>query len=204
MLHRVALRRFMALFVLLAFLSAQLVAVPAQAFFFGGVTIKDEKEMGHKFDVMIRANMPIVEDPEVSQYVNQIVDRLVKKIPPQPFNFKAAVILHNSLNAFAIPGGYVYVFTGLIMNMDKEEELAGVLAHELAHVTQHHVASRLERAQFVTLGSLLLAIAGVAVGGSSGGAGACPAQRHGCGGHCPRGHAHCLGNLRVHQRQPYG
>ena len=170
MLHRVALRRVMALFVLLAFLSAQLVAVPAQAFFFGGVTIKDEKEMGHKFDVMIRANMPIVEDPEVSQYVNQIVDRLVKKIPPQPFNFKAAVILHNSLNAFAIPGGYVYVFTGLIMNMDKEEELAGVLAHELAHVTQHHVASRLERAQFVTLGSLLLAIAGVAVGGSSGGA----------------------------------
>ena len=146
MLHRVALRRFMALFVLLAFLSAQLVAVPAQAFFFGGVTIKDEKEMGHKFDVMIRANMPIVEDPEVSQYVNQIVDRLVKKIPPQPFNFKAAVILHNSLNAFAIPGGYVYVFTGLIMNMEKEEELAGVLAHELAHVTQHHVASRLERA----------------------------------------------------------
>jgi hypothetical protein len=52
----------MALFVLLAFLSAQLVAVPGPGFFFGGVTIKDEKEMGHKFDVMIRANMPIVED----------------------------------------------------------------------------------------------------------------------------------------------
>ena len=114
----------MALFVLLAFLSAQLVAVPAQAFFFGGVTIKDEKEMGHKFDVMIRANMPIVEDPEVSQYVNQIVDRLVKKIPPQPFNFKAAVILHNSLNAFAIPGGYVYVFTGLIMEIYLDRHLS--------------------------------------------------------------------------------
>jgi len=170
MLHRIALRRFMALFVLLVFLSAQLVAVPAQAFFFGGVTIKDEKEMGHKFDVMVRSNMPVVEDPEVSQYVNRIVQRLIKVIPPQPFTFKASVILHNSLNAFAVPGGYVYVFTGLIMNMDKEEELAGVLAHELAHVTQHHVASRLERAQFVTLGSLLLAIAGVAVGGSGGGA----------------------------------
>ena len=170
MLHRVAPRRVVALFVLLAFLSAQLVAVPAQAFFFGGVTIKDEKEMGHKFDVMIRSNMPIVEDPEVSLYVSQIVERLVKKIPPQPFSFNAAVVLHNSLNAFAVPGGYVYVFTGLIMNMDKEEELAGVLAHELAHVTQHHVATRLERAQFVTLGSLLLAIAGVAVGGSGGGA----------------------------------
>jgi predicted Zn-dependent protease len=170
MLHRSAVRRVMALLVLLLFLTAQLVAVPAQAFFFGGVTIKDEKEMGHKFDVMVRSNMGIVEDPEVSLYVNQIVDRLVKTLPPQPFNFKAAVILHNALNAFAVPGGYVYVFTGLIMNLEKEEDLAGVLAHELAHVTQHHVASRLERAQFVTLGSLLLAIAGVAVGGSSGGA----------------------------------
>ena len=170
MLHRIAVRRVLALLVLLLFLAAQLVAVPAQAFFFGGVTIKDEKEMGHKFDVMIRSNMGIVEDPEVSLYVNQIVERLVKTLPPQPFNFKAAVILHNALNAFAIPGGYVYVFTGLIMNLEKEEDLAGVLAHELAHVTQHHVASRLERAQFVTLGSLLLAIAGVAVGGSSGGA----------------------------------
>ena len=170
MLHRIAVRRIMALLVMLLFLAAQLVAVPAQAFFFGGVTIKDEKEMGHKFDVMVRSNMGIVEDPEVSLYVNQIVDRLVKTLPPQPFNFKAAVILHNALNAFAVPGGYVYVFTGLIMNLEKEEDLAGVLAHELAHVTQHHVASRLERAQFVTLGSLLLAIAGVAVGGSSGGA----------------------------------
>ena len=170
MLHRIAVRRVLALLVMLLFLAAQLVAVPAQAFFFGGVTIKDEKEMGHKFDVMIRSNMGIVEDPEVSLYVNQIVERLVKTLPPQPFNFKAAVILHNSLNAFAVPGGYVYVFTGLIMNLDKEEDLAGVLAHELAHVTQHHVASRLERAQFVTIGSLLLAIAGVAVGGSSGGA----------------------------------
>jgi len=170
MLHRIAVRRVTALLVLLVFLTAQLVAVPAQAFFFGGVTIKDEKEMGHKFDVMIRSNMGVIEDPEVSQYVNYIVQRLVKVAPPQPFTFKATVVLHNSLNAFAVPGGYVYVFTGLIMNLDREEELAGVLAHELAHVTQHHVATRLERAQFVTVGSLLLAIAGVAAGGSGGGA----------------------------------
>ena len=170
MLHYCAPRRWTALIVLLAFLLPQICPAPAQAFFFGGVTIKDEKEMGEKFDVMVRSNLPIIEDPEVKQYVDYMLARLVKAIPPQPFTFKATTILHNSLNAFAVPGGYVYVFTGLIMNLDKEEELAGVLAHELAHVTQHHVASRLERAQFVTIGSLLLAIAGVAVGGSSGGA----------------------------------
>ncbi|MBE6441982.1 MAG: hypothetical protein E7022_06570 [Desulfovibrio desulfuricans] len=165
------LRRVAALLLLPLFLAAQLVAPPAaRAFLFGGVTIKDEKEMGRKFDVMIRSNMGIVDDPEVRQYVTRILQRLVKAAPPQPFEFKAAVILHNSLNAFAVPGGYVYVFTGLIMNLNREEELAGVLAHELAHVTQRHVASRLERAQYVTLGSLLLAIAGVAAGGSGGGA----------------------------------
>ena len=170
MLHYSAPRRWTALIVLLAFLLPQICPAPAQAFFFGGVTIKDEKEMGEKFDVMVRSNLPIIEDPEVKQYVDYMLARLVKAIPPQPFTFKATTILHNSLNAFAVPGGYVYVFTGLIMNLDKEEELAGVLAHELAHVTQRHVASRLQKAQIVTLGSLLLAVAGVAAGGAGGGA----------------------------------
>ena len=170
MLHYCAPRRWTALIVLLAFLLPQICPAPAQAFFFGGVTIKDEQEMGEKFDVMVRSNLPIIEDPEVKQYVDYMLARLVKAIPPQPFTFKATTILHNSLNAFAVPGGYVYVFTGLIMNLDKEEELAGVLAHELAHVTQRHVASRLQKAQFVTLGSLLLAVAGVAAGGAGGGA----------------------------------
>jgi predicted Zn-dependent protease len=170
MLHYCAPRRWTALIVLLAFLLPQICPAPAQAFFFGGVTIKDEKEMGEKFDVMVRSNLPIIEDPEVKQYVDYMLARLVKAIPPQPFTFKATTILHNSLNAFAVPGGYVYVFTGLIMNLDKEEELAGVLAHELAHVTQRHVASRLQKAQFVTLGSLLLAVADVAAGGAGGGA----------------------------------
>ncbi|MBO5491014.1 MAG: hypothetical protein J5960_06280, partial [Desulfovibrio sp.] len=88
------LRRVAALLLLPLFLAAQLVAPPAaRAFLFGGVTIKDEKEMGRKFDVMIRSNMGIVDDPEVRQYVTRILQRLVKAAPPQPFEFKAAVIL---------------------------------------------------------------------------------------------------------------
>lgn len=144
----------------------------AQAFFFGGVSLKDEKEMGRKFNTMLRSHLPMVDDPEVSLYVADILRRLVKAIPPQPFEFRSSVILHNALNAFAIPGGYVYVFTGLIMNMDNEAELAGVLAHELAHVTQRHVASRMERAQYLTIGSLLVAVAGIALGGPAGAAAA--------------------------------
>lgn len=140
----------------------------AKAFFFGGVSLKDEKEMGRKFDVAVRSHMPMIEDPEIRQYVADLLNRLVRSTSPQPFEFKSSVVLHNALNAFAVPGGYVFVFTGLIMNLDNEAELAGVLAHELAHVTQRHVASRLERAQYLTLGALLAAVAGIAIGGPAG------------------------------------
>ena len=142
----------------------------AQAFYFGGVTLKDEKEMGRKFDVLVRSSLPMVQDPEISDYVKGLVARISKAIPPQPFAFQTGVILHNAMNAFAVPGGYVYVFTGLLMHFESEAQVAGVLCHELAHVTQRHVASRLERAQIVTLGSLLLAVAGIAAGGGAGGA----------------------------------
>jgi len=144
---------------------------PAHAsFFFGGVGIKDEMEMGRKFDMLVRSQMPIIDDPEVSIYVRSIVDKLLAVLPPQPFKYTTGIIRHNTLNAFAVPGGYVYVFSGLIMNFDTESELAGVLAHELAHVTQRHVASRIERGRLLTLGALLVAVAGVALGGDAGGA----------------------------------
>ncbi|MBQ9453166.1 MAG: M48 family metalloprotease [Desulfovibrio sp.] len=171
MLSHTGIHRICALLLLPLFLLAQFLApCTARAFLFGGVSIKDEKEMGRKFDLALRSNMGIVDDPEVHQYITYILQRIVKATSPQPFEFKASVVLHNALNAFAVPGGFVYVFTGLVMHLNKEEELAGVLAHELAHVTQRHVASRLERAQFLTLGTLLLAIAGVAAGGAGGGA----------------------------------
>lgn len=151
--------------------SLQLLLSPAHAFLgMGSFGIKDEKELGRKFEVLVRSQLPLVEDPEVTQYIKSIVTRLSKGIPPQPFDFTSGVILHNSLNAFAVPGGHVFVFTGLIMNMDNEAELAGVLAHEMAHVTQRHVASRIERGKMMTIGSLLLAIAGIAAGGAGGAA----------------------------------
>lgn len=159
-----------------ALLPGLLVAFPLQesanAFFFGGVSLKDEKEMGRKFNTLLRSHLPMVEDPEVKEYVTDVLRRLIGAIPPQPFEFQASVILHNALNAFVVPGGYLYVFTGLIMNMENEAQMAGVLAHELAHVTQRHVASRMERAQYLTLGSLLVAVAGIALGGPAGAAAA--------------------------------
>lgn len=140
----------------------------AQAALFGGVGIKDEKEMGRKFEVMVRSRLPLVEDPEVTHYVQSVVDKLAGGMPPQPFPFRAGVVRHNALNAFAVPGGNVFVFTGLLMELDSEAGLAGIMAHEMAHVTQRHIASRIEKAQYVTLGSLLVAVAGAVLGGGAG------------------------------------
>ena len=150
-------------------LALPLSAVPAGAIFpFGKFGIKDEQELGRQFDVLVRSRLPLVEDPEVKLYVKSVVDRLAAALPPQPFPFTTNVLLNNSVNAFAVPGGYVFVHTGLIMEMEHESELAGVLAHELAHVTQRHVATRIERAQVTSLLSLAGALAGAFLGGGSG------------------------------------
>ena len=151
---------------MLVFLVFLQTAVPADASLFGSFGIRDELEMGRKFDILVRSRMPLVEDPEVKRYVQSVVDRLADVIPPQPFTFRANVLLHNSLNAFAVPGGSVFVHTGLIMQLEHESELAGVLGHELAHVTQRHIATRIERAQKVSVGSLLGALGGLFLGGA--------------------------------------
>lgn len=68
------------------------------------------------------------------------------------------------MNAFAAPGGYLYVFTGMILNVEDESELAGVLAHELAHISQRHIARHMERAKLINIGSMLGVLAGALLG----------------------------------------
>jgi predicted Zn-dependent protease len=109
--------------------------------------------------------MPLVQDPEVVDYVADIVAKLTKGIPPQPYPFTTSVIRHNALNAFACPGGYIFVHTGLILAVRHESELAAVIAHELAHISQRHIGRRIEQSQIVGLLSLLGALAGAFIGG---------------------------------------
>ncbi|WP_457572125.1 beta-barrel assembly-enhancing protease [Desulfovulcanus sp.] len=132
--------------------------------FLGEFTIKDEAKLGQKFKKLIRARFPIIEDPEVKDYVQKIVRRIEKNMPPQPFPISIDVVNNNNMNAFATVAGYVVVFSGMIFGVDDESELAAVLAHELAHISQRHVAKNLERSQLIGLGALLGVLAGVFVG----------------------------------------
>ncbi|MDR1359527.1 MAG: M48 family metalloprotease [Deltaproteobacteria bacterium] len=161
--------RPLVLFLLICFL-AQSAFFPARAAIFGEFTLKDELELGRKFNILIRTRMPLVQDPEVVDYITEIVARLAKNIPPQPYPFTTSVIRHNALNAFACPGGYIFVHTGLILAMRHESELAAVIAHELAHISQRHIGRRIEQSQIVGLLSLLGALAGAFIGGEGGAA----------------------------------
>lgn len=137
----------------------------------GEFTIRDEVELGRKFNLMIRSSMPMIEDSEVTGYVRDLVDRIAQGMPPQPFELRSAVIRNSALNAFATAGGYVYVFSGLILNAEHEAELAGVVAHELAHVSQRHIAQSIEKSRLVGIGTLAGLLAGAFLGSKSGDAG---------------------------------
>ncbi|MDL2290800.1 M48 family metalloprotease [Desulfovibrio sp. OttesenSCG-928-F20] len=146
--------------------------VPARALAWGEFTLKEEKELGQKFNLFVRSRLPLVQDVEIVDYVESIVRRLTRATPPQLFPFSASVIRHNAVNAFACPGGYIFVHTGLILAMDNESEVAGVIAHEMAHVTQRHIASRIESSQYISILSLLGALAGAFLGGGGQGSAA--------------------------------
>lgn len=143
---------------------------PAQAGpLFGEFTVKDEIELGKKFDDMARKHLALVDDPEITEYVRSLVNRVAAHIPQQPFPITTTVVSNQAINAFAVPGGYVYVFTGLILNFDHESQVAGVIGHELAHVTQRHVADRMEKMQVVNIASMLGMLGGVFLGAMGGG-----------------------------------
>ena len=99
-----------------------------------------ERKIGEMIVRQIRASGAFLEDPEVNAYLNEIGHRLVAAIPESRQDFEFFAMADPTVNAFALPGGYVGVNTGLILLTQSESELASVLAHEITHVTQRHMA----------------------------------------------------------------
>jgi predicted Zn-dependent protease len=109
------------------------------------LTVQEEKKLGYEVQRQVRDQMQLVRDPVVVNYVRGIGQELVRASRPSPFEFRFYVIEDEEINAFAIPGGAVYVNTGLITKAANAAELAGVLAHEIGHVTSRHVAHMYRR-----------------------------------------------------------
>ena len=100
--------------------------------------LQGEAKLGDRFARRVRKQLPMVEDDEVVNYVRQIGDKIAAVAGRDEFEYEFFVIMDDSLNAFALPGGKIFVNAGAIMNTDSEAELAGLLAHEVAHSVLSH------------------------------------------------------------------
>jgi len=114
-----------------------------------------EIKMGKQYADEIEKSTKLITDPVVVEYINRIGQNIVKNSDCKvPFTIK--VIDTDEINAMALPGGFFYVNSGLILAADEEAELAGVMAHETAHVCAHHAAREMTRMNYVQLGSIPL------------------------------------------------
>ena len=118
-------------------------------------SLEDDIQMGREYATAIEAAVLQVDDPIVTEYVNRIGQRLVANSDAKmPFTIK--VIDSEEINAFALPGGFLFVNSGLILAAQDEAELAGVMAHEIAHVAARHATRQRTRSQMFTLASIPL------------------------------------------------
>jgi predicted Zn-dependent protease len=107
--------------------------------------------MGRAYAAEVEKSTKLITDPVITEYVNRIGQNIVKNSDCKvPFTIK--VIDSDEINAFALPGGFFYVNSGLILNADEEAELAGVMAHETAHVCAHHAMREMTRLNYAQIG----------------------------------------------------
>lgn len=129
-----------------------------------GLTVKEEEKMARSFLNVIYEHYEIIEDPAVVNYVNKVGNRIVAGLKEPLFHYRFFVINTHIYNAFAIPAGYIFINSGLLMAMDNEDELAGILGHEIAHVNARHISQRIEKSKKIGWASMAGMAAGVLLG----------------------------------------
>ncbi len=134
---------------------------PLQA---SAMSIGEERKIGEKLLYSVRAELRILDDPDISQYINDLGQQVVTVAGTQYFDYHFFVVRSNQFNAFAAPAGLVFFYSGLISRMQNEDELVSVMAHEVGHVVSRHIAQRMEKGGKVSAATMLLGIASLAIG----------------------------------------
>ncbi|HEY5617007.1 MAG TPA: M48 family metallopeptidase [Vicinamibacterales bacterium] len=135
---------------------------------FSLVSVQQEIEIGEETNAQVRKEVPQVRDGQVIAYVRSIGDRLARQAsgPKYPYSFSVAD--YREINAFALPGGPVWLHRGVLHAATNESQVAGVLAHEVAHIAQRHAATQLTKGMMANLGlGLLGAVLGNGAGGNA-------------------------------------
>ena len=130
----------------------------------------EENQLGRAIMRQVRASGELVEDPLVTEYINEIGYRLAAQANADgDHEFSFFVVDNSAINAFALPGGFIGVHTGLLEATRNEDELAGVLAHEVAHVTQRHIARSIHASQRQSLLSTAIMLGAILAGAAGAG-----------------------------------
>ena len=135
---------------------------PAAAQLFGGFSDEQEIELGREAAAMMEEDLQLLQDEEVSAYVTRLGNELASRSGRADLAYTFRVVDTAEINAFALPGGFIYVHRGLIEAAENESELAGVLGHEIGHVVARHGVDQMRRAQIANLG---LGVLGSLLGG---------------------------------------
>lgn len=125
-----------------------------------GITVNEENEISKEFMKYVFTQYEIVADQEISNYIQALGDRILKNYPPQPFAYRFYVIKNDTYNAFAGPGAQIFIHSGLFQALTSEDQLAGIIGHEISHSACRHISENIERSGKIGLGTL----AGVAAG----------------------------------------
>lgn len=128
------------------------------------ITIQEEREMSKEFMMVVRSQFPLIEDPIIVDYVNRVGQRILATVPPQPFDYQFHVLREDVYNAFATPAGHIFFNSGLFAALESEEELAGIIGHEIAHVVCRHISDRIESSKKIGMATLAGMVAGVLLG----------------------------------------
>jgi beta-barrel assembly-enhancing protease len=128
------------------------------------MSVDEERELRDRLLRMVESQVQMIKDPEIVGYVSRVGQKVLDQVDGKFFDYEFFVIHDDGLNAFAMPGGLVFVHTGLLEVIDSENELLCVLAHEVGHVQGRHIARRMDRMQRINLATAAIAIAGLFLG----------------------------------------
>ncbi len=135
-------------------------------------SVQDDIKLGQQTAAEAERQLPIVRDEVSEAYLNRVGQRLAASIPPEfqhpEFRYSFKLVNQKDINAFALPGGFMYVNTGMILAARNEGEMAGVMAHEMSHVALRHGTAQATETQKYQIGSVLGQIAGSVIGGGIG------------------------------------
>lgn len=123
-----------------------------------GVSTQQEVQLGTDYAQQINAQLPIVDDPEINRYVNVLGDSIARLADDRNLEWRFFVVDSKEVNAFAVPGGFIYLNRGLIERTQNMAQVAGVLGHEIGHVTKRHSIEQMQKAQKANIGVTLACV----------------------------------------------